>query len=72
MTHCAIVHDSAGRMRLRFATAEAFSQHAPALSAAISALSHNLATVGVALASLRPYLLKQLPCGGVAHDSQLP
>ncbi|OLN30267.1 Lead, cadmium, zinc and mercury transporting ATPase [Desulfovibrio sp. DV] len=37
----------------------------------VSALAHNLATVGVALASLRPYLPKQLPRGGVAHDSQL-
>ncbi|KHK01175.1 heavy metal translocating P-type ATPase [Desulfovibrio sp. TomC] len=38
----------------------------------VSALAHNLATMGIALASLRPYLPKQLPCGGVAHDSQLP
>ena len=38
----------------------------------VSALAHNLATVGVALASLRPYLPKQLPHGGVSHDRQLP
>jgi Cu2+-exporting ATPase len=37
----------------------------------VSALAHNLATVGIALASLRPYLPKHLPSGGVSHDSQL-
>jgi Cu2+-exporting ATPase len=37
----------------------------------VSALAHNLATVGIALASLRPYLPQQLPSGGVSHDSQL-
>jgi len=37
----------------------------------VSALAHNLATVGVALASLRPYLPKQLESGGATHDSQL-
>ncbi len=37
----------------------------------VSALAHNLATVGVALASLRPYLPKPLPSGDASHDSQL-
>ncbi|MHC1711505.1 MAG: heavy metal translocating P-type ATPase [Solidesulfovibrio sp.] len=37
----------------------------------VSALAHNLATVGVAVASLRPYLPRQLPQGGVSHDRQL-
>ncbi|EKO40597.1 MAG: hypothetical protein B193_0684 [Solidesulfovibrio magneticus str. Maddingley MBC34] len=63
MTHCAIVHDIPGRMRLRFACAEAFSAQAPALA-------HNLATVGIALTSLRPYLPQHPPSGGVSHDSQ--
>uniref|UniRef100_I2Q2G7 P-type Zn(2+) transporter n=1 Tax=Desulfovibrio sp. U5L TaxID=596152 RepID=I2Q2G7_9BACT len=37
----------------------------------VSALAHNLATVGVALSSLRPYLPKPLPSGDNPHDSQL-
>ncbi|WP_428568136.1 MAG: heavy metal translocating P-type ATPase [Solidesulfovibrio sp. DCME] len=36
----------------------------------ISALAHNLATVGVALSSLRPYLPRQLEHGGTPHDRQ--
>jgi len=41
------------------------------LTPGISALAHNLATVGVALASLRPYLPQHQPRGGVTHDRQL-
>mgnify|MGYP000851689119 CR=1 FL=1 len=36
----------------------------------LSALAHNLATVGVALASLRPYLPRQPELGGSSHDRQ--
>jgi len=39
MTHCAIVHDIPGRLRLRFASAASFAAEAPVMAAAVSALS---------------------------------